>query len=59
MTVKELIEKLQQFDPELEVDSEGCDCIEPALDCYVYDKEVNPRVLVARSNEYIPLVWES
>lgn len=30
MTVKEMIEKLGSLNPDLEVDTEGCDCIEDA-----------------------------
>lgn len=66
MTVRDLINKLGLLidaDPsvaDLQVDSEGCDCIDPAIDVRVYSERLTPRghasgavaerrVLVARS----------
>lgn len=64
MTVRDLIRGLQQIveaypaGADLEVDSEGCDCVEPAVDVRVYSgsmtvdssgiRSLGRRVLVAR-----------
>lgn len=37
MKIKDLIEKLQTFPQELEVDAEGCDCINEVIGCEEYN----------------------
>lgn len=48
MNVARLIEKLQKFDPELEVITEGCDCFGDAHDVFQDEFGEGDRVLITR-----------
>jgi hypothetical protein len=52
MTVKELIEELQKFDPEMEVAIEGCDCIGDAAGVVLYGLDDEDCVLITRPDSY-------
>lgn len=53
MKVKELIELLNQFDPEVEVITEGCDCYGDVGGAYMLPDDYNdpPTLLIARPVE--------